>query len=378
MPATPMRRRQLAAMVSAVIAALTVASCSSGASAPQANNVFYVRQQVSLQQVRQDIDALYQDHPGIGSFDVQDVQYTTQSRDAVLGECTTGGGSQTAETSQIIACAPLIFFFYRYGQQASVPASVNVAGELYWFAVTHITGPASARTSLDEVLSSWQLPVPGLTPAQATSALLSSVINAAADSILGQKSVHVVITSRWSGSTAGTQLIAADIGTDAGVESIASGAATATIRVTGQAAYFTGNPTGLTSYIGLSPGAAAKVRSRWVVIRAGTTEYQDLAAENTMASLPGSILPTTSNSVQMHTGTVSGRKVYVLTWKATPSGSATTISAQLMLAADGQVLPISETLTAGGESKAVTLSRWGERITVPVPAPAVPYSAVTG
>ena len=376
MPAAPMpgrrRRLRVGAAVACATAALTVASCSSGASAPAANNVFYVRQQVSLQQVKQDIDALYQDHPGIGSFDVQDVQYTPRSRDTVLGACTAGGeASQTAETSQIIACAPLIFFLYSYGRQASVPASVTVAGEVYWYAVTHITGPASARTSLDEVLSSWQLPVPALTPAQATSALLSSVINAAADSILGQKSVHVVIT-------AGTQQIVADIGTGSGVESIASGAASATIRVTGQAAYFTGNPAGLTAYIGMPPAAAAKVRSRWVVIKAGTAEYQDLAAENTMASLPGSILPTASNSVQMHAGTLSGTKVYVLSWKATPAGSATTISAQLVLTADGQVLPVSETLTAGGETKEVMLSRWGEPVTVPVPAAAVPYSAVNG
>ena len=81
----------------------------------------------------------------------------------MLRECTSAGtsaGSQDAETSQVIACAPLIFFLYSYGKQASVPAAVTAAGQLYWYAVTHITGPASAKTSLDEILQSWKLPCP--------------------------------------------------------------------------------------------------------------------------------------------------------------------------------------------------------------------------
>ena len=64
----------------------------------------------------------------------------------MLGECTaSGAGSQDAETGQIIACAPLIFFFYSYGKQSSVPAAVTLAGDLYWYAVTHISGPLSPR-----------------------------------------------------------------------------------------------------------------------------------------------------------------------------------------------------------------------------------------
>jgi hypothetical protein len=351
-----------------------VASCAAGVAAP-AGNVFEARQQVSLSRVRHDLDALYHGHPGIYSFSAQDVQYTVRSRDTVLRECTTGG-SAAAENSQIIACAPLIFFLYRYGRQASVPSAVRLAGELYWYAVTHITGTASPRTSLDEVLSSWKLPVPALSPAQKKSAVLASVITAADDSILGQKSVHIVITSGTAGARTASQRIAADIGTGSGVESITGGTGRATIRVTGHAAYFTGNPAGLIAYIGLPASAAARVRSRWVEIRAGSAEYQDLAAEDTMASLPASILPAASNSARMRTGSISGHQVYILTWKTTPSGSSTTISAQLVLTDGRTVLPVSETFTGDGQTKEVTLSHWAERFDVPVPGSAVPYSAV--
>jgi hypothetical protein len=368
------RRPRAVALLALAGAALTVASCSAGAAA-RPGNVFDTRQQVSLSRVQRDLGALYRGHPGLASFSAQDVQYTTQSRDTVLRECTAGAASaaQTAENSRIIACAPLIFFLYSYGRQASVPSAVSLAGELYWYAVTHISGPASPRISLDEVLSSWKLPVPALSAAQQRSARLTSVISAAGDSILGQKSVHIVITSGSAGRAA-TQRIAADIGAAAGAETITGSAGRAAIRVTGHAAYFTGSPAGLTAYIGLPAAAAARVRSRWVEIKSGSAEYQDLAAEDTMASLPSSLLPSASNSVRMRTGTVSGQQVYVLTWKATSSGSSTTISAQLMLTAGRAVLPISETLTGGGQTKEVTLGHWAERFGVPVPGSTVPYS----
>ena len=370
--------RRMAMALALAGAALTVASCSAGATA-RPGRVFDTRQQVTLSQVRRDLAALYRAHPAISSFSAQDVQYTPRSRDTVLRECTRGESGQTAqtgETRQVIACAPFIFFLYNYGRQDSVPAATRLAGELYWYAVRHISGPASPRVSLDEVLSSWRLPVPALSAAQRRTALLSSVITAASDSILGQKSVHIVITSGPAGARTASQRIAADIGTAAGAESITGLAGRAAIRVTGHAAYFTGDRAGLTAYIGLPAAAAARVRSRWVEIRPGSAEYQDLAAEDTMAALPGSLLPAASNSVRMRTGSVSGQQVYVLTWTATPSGSGTAISARLVLTAAQTVLPISETLTGGGQAKEVTLSRWGDKFPVPAPAPAVPYSAV--
>lgn len=274
-----------------------LAGCSAGVAATPAGSVFTVRHQVSLQRVRTEISALYSDHPGIAAFATQDVQYSASSRDVVLRECTAGGpgaASQDTETGQLVACAPLIFFLYSYGKQASVPAAVTVAGDLYWYAVAHITGPVSAKTSLDELLRSWKLPVPGLGPAQRRGAVAASVITAASDS---------------------------------------------TIRVTRQAAYFTGDTAGLEAYIGLPPAAAARVRSRWVEIKAGTSEYQSLAAENTIASLPSSILPSSADVTALRTATAGGRKEYFLDWKATASGSTATISVRLTLAATPQVLP---------------------------------------
>ena len=115
-----------------------------------------------------------------------------------------------------------------------------------------------------------------------------------------------------------------------------------------------------------------------MAIAAGTNEYADLAAEDTLADLPASILPGTSDPARLRTATLSGRKVYVLDWTAKASGSATTISERLVLAATTQALPLSETTTANGNTQTVTLDHWGEQFAVPVPASAIPYATVTG
>jgi hypothetical protein len=376
----PFRRTVVTALTVAAAASAAVTGCAASgapAAAPApAGNVFTISKQVSLQQVQAEIRSLYSSHPSIASFAVQDVQYTTSSRDVVLRECTgDGAGSQNAETGQVIACAPLIFFLYSYGKQASVPAAVTVAGDLYRYAVTHLSGPLSVRTSLDELLQSWKLPVPGLSQAEQRNAVAASVLNAAGDSMLTQKSVHVVITDRAAGGAL-TQSIVADIGADTSTETITYGAATATIRITRQAAYFTGDAAGLRAYLGLSAAAAARVGSRWVVIKADQSEYQDLASENTIASLPSSILPSSASTTQLVSQTIGGQKAYVLAWQATASGSNAVISARLVLAATPQVLPVSETITTSSESKTVSFTRWGAPFAVAAPSATIPYAQV--
>lgn len=125
--ARPPRRPRAAGLVvrslAAAALAVVLAACGAGSRASTPGNVFRTRQQVSLQAVRRGIDALYRSHPGIATFAAQDVQYSAQSRDTVLRECSSAGagaGSQAAESGQVTACAPLIFFLY---VTVPVPAS---------------------------------------------------------------------------------------------------------------------------------------------------------------------------------------------------------------------------------------------------------------
>jgi hypothetical protein len=365
-------------LTATVLAALLTA-CAAGGSTGTSGNVFEARQEVSLPQLQRAIDDLYVSHPDISSFAAQDVQYTDQSRSDVLKDCGPAGyeaASQTSESGRLIACAPLIYFLYSYGKQRSVADAVAVAGKLYWYAVTHITGPMNARATLNAVLRSWKLPVHPLSPAAAKKALEASLVAAAEGSILAEKSVHLVITGKRADSTAVTEQIVADMGSATGTESISSGKATAAIRVTSKDAYLAGNPAGLTTLLGLPSSAARKAGSRWVDIKAGTNEYKDLATEDSISSLPASVLPSTGDAVDLATSVIAGEKIYVLTWKAAVSGSSAVVSEKLVLAATAQALPIIETTVANGYSQAVTFGKWGESITIPVPATALPYSRV--
>ena len=58
-----------------------------------------------------------------------------------------------------MACAPLIYFFYSFGREQSVPGASRVADGLYSFAVTDVKGPIDPHAALDKVLTSWGIPV---------------------------------------------------------------------------------------------------------------------------------------------------------------------------------------------------------------------------
>jgi hypothetical protein len=76
----------------------------------------------------------------------------------VLLVCHRGGPEQSRaqrESIRVAGCAPLVFFFYRYGRQHAVPEATDVARQIYWYAVRDIRGPAEVRATLTALLRSW-------------------------------------------------------------------------------------------------------------------------------------------------------------------------------------------------------------------------------
>ncbi len=115
-------------------------------------------QPISFTRVRRAVLELYRAHPDIQSFQVQDVTYTPKTRDKVLGVCHEGGPEKSAsalESARVLACAPLIFFFYSYGRAASVPAATTVAQQLFWYAVLSNQRPHLAEPGLRTLLTGW-------------------------------------------------------------------------------------------------------------------------------------------------------------------------------------------------------------------------------
>ena len=90
-------------------------------------------------QARAAMAAVYRSHPAIKEFSVKDVENTSATRNKVLGVCHKGGAEKSAsslESARVLACAPLIYYFYEYGRKAQAPDAVDAARKLYWYAVS--------------------------------------------------------------------------------------------------------------------------------------------------------------------------------------------------------------------------------------------------
>ena len=200
----------------------------------------------TLNQVTSGITALYQQHPDVASFATQSVQYSPVTRDKVLAVCSRGGqaaDAQTLESNKVFACGPLIFFFYTYGTQKSVPAAVTVANQLYSYAATNIHGPFDAAATLGSLLRGWGLPVTPAATGQATAPPATpenSLLSAARAAVLAQSGVHIVITETKTNPKSSAQIVA-DVGTSTGTQSLTSGGAKAQLRLTPTYAYIAGN-----------------------------------------------------------------------------------------------------------------------------------------
>jgi hypothetical protein len=148
--------RTLVPLLLAAFLAAGAAACGGGS--PGARTILDGdAETVSLTEVRQGIDELYRDHPDVRGFVARDVRYTPVTRDKVMYVCSHGGpetSPRERETSRLFGCAPLIFFFYRYGRESDVPQAVELARELYWYAAS-IRRPYEARPVLTALLESW-------------------------------------------------------------------------------------------------------------------------------------------------------------------------------------------------------------------------------
>ncbi len=135
---------------------MILAACGSTTTPAAAGILDSAVQTVTLDQIKQAIDDLYTGHPDINSFIVQSVTYNPTTRDKVLKICSEGSlaaNDQERDAQKVLACAPLIFFFNYYGQQKSVPESIDIARQLYWYALAGKSD--DSKKVLTDLLTSW-------------------------------------------------------------------------------------------------------------------------------------------------------------------------------------------------------------------------------
>ena len=221
----------------------------------------------------------------------------------------------------------------------------------------------------------------GFTPSDRPSAqaeTTSSVLASAKAAIAKQTSARLSLTVT-STSSSGTEKVTENLGVTEGLETIALGAATATIKVTPSYGYISGSSSGLTTIFGMSAAQAKKVGKHWVSFKAGTSQYSDFKSGVTMSSVD-SVLPE-AKGTKTSVAEVKGTKVYVLTWTVAATSSTPKTSNTLTISAVGAALPIEETASdTAGDHETLLLSNWGEHVSVSAPpaASTISYSQLTG
>ncbi len=206
----------------------------------------------------------------------------------------------------------------------------------------------------------------------------SSVLAAAKAAIAKQGAVHLEVDSK-STTAADNERVVADLGRKSGMESISTGADAVTIVVTPAAGYVSGNPGGLTKIVGLTSAEVKKVGSKWITLKAGSSQYTSLATDIRVTSIQ-TILPQLKGTTLSVDNSPGAGRLYVLKWTTAASSSNPALSSTLTFPVVGATLPIQEVTTAKGSKETVTLSKWGEHVSVVGPplSQTIPYSKVSG
>jgi hypothetical protein len=208
-------------------------------------------------------------------------------------------------------------------------------------------------------------------------ATATSVLAAAKGAIAKQTAVHLVVDSR-SSSAPGEEKVVADLGKRSGIETISTGSDAVTIVVTPAYGYLSGNSGGLTKIVGLSSTEVNRVGRKWITLKAGTSQYNNLATDIRISSVQ-TVLPQAKGTT-LSIDSTTAVHLYVLTWTTAASSSNPKLSSTLTFPVAGTTLPIQEVTTSKSTRETVTLSKWGElvRITAPPLSQTIPYSKVSG
>lgn len=216
-------------------------------------------------------------------------------------------------------------------------------------------------------------PVVGAAAGAAGATTVSSLLAASGRALKGQHGVHLVVTTDRQGVHSAA---VADIGRSAGHESYTSGAEHFDVAVSTTAAYLSGSPSGLHALMGLNPKQVAKVGTKWIVMKKGSTQYKEFWLNLTAKGF-GAILPTAKGTrlLGARDATTGG---YQLRWTTPKSASASASTTTLVIAAGAHALPLREEVAAAGASSLTVFSHWGEDVRFPRPSATIAYAKVFG
>jgi len=188
----------------------------------------------------------------------------------------------------------------------------------------------------------------------------ASLLRTAVADVSAQRSAHIAFAATLP-SSAHAERIVADVGEHGGTETVRVGAATLVVRVTPGGGYIRGSSSGLTSLYDLSAAQAKTLGTKWESWKPGTSEYANLKANVTVASLK-TLFPK-ADGTKVTAARSAGSRQYILTWTTPAAGSTPKLLNTLHISAGKMILPILETSTDAAGLKVTTrISKWGEPV----------------
>jgi hypothetical protein len=186
-------------------------------------------------------------------------------------------------------------------------------------------------------------------------------------------SLHFASTSK-EGST--SIVFSDDSGAGGGRQDITmSDGGQMTVLLVSGIGYVNGNATALTQFLGLPAATSAQLAGQWISFSSGSPGYQQVADGVTTGSVLDEISPV-GTLTKTAPRTVDGQQVVGITGPAPasaqmPKGSKIT----LYVAVTGRPLPVSCLEGTGSSQTNITLTHWGEPVSVTPPPHAIPVPA---
>jgi hypothetical protein len=188
-------------------------------------------------------------------------------------------------------------------------------------------------------------------------------------------SVHFSSTTRQGSSSI---VFSDDSAAGGGRQDITiSGGGQMTVLLVSGVGYVNGNVAALTGFLGLSAATAAQLAGQWISFSSSSPGYAQVADGVTTGSVLGEITPV-GTLTKTASRTVDGQRLIGVRGPAPasaqmPKGSTIT----LYVAATGRPLPVTCLEGTGRNQTDITLSHWGEQVSVSAPQTSVPVPAPT-
>ncbi len=141
--------------------------------------------------------------------------------------------------------------------------------------------------------------------------------------------------------------------------------------------YVDGNATALSGFLGLPNATAVQLAGQWISFTSGDPGYQQVVGGVTTSSVLSEINPvgtlTKTAPITLDGQSVVGVRGPAPAGDGMPKGSDVTV----YVAATGRPLPVSCLEGSGKDLTHITLSRWGEPVSVTAPQHAIPVPAAS-